>query len=245
MSKAGAPEKLIVNGKRLDGRNLDEFRTLDAKIGVLKSSQGSGEFSFGDTKAVAGAFGPRQMHPRKLQNVERATVRCKYFMAPFSTEDRIRPGHSRRGTEISKVISEAFTASVFTENFRKSAIDVFISIVQASASTRCAGLNAACLALVDAGIPMKDLVTSVAVGKVDDTLVLDVGKAEDNYGQVDFALSTIGGSDRFVHMQMDGIVTREEFSKLLEMGEKGCKQVYDKLKQTIREKYSMGVGTDE
>jgi exosome complex component RRP41 len=238
MSKAGAPEKLIIDGKRLDGRKLDEFRKIEADVGMLKSSQGSGSFAFGDTKAVAGAFGPRTMHPRRLQNPKKTVVRCKYFMAPYSTEDRIRPGHSRRGTEISKVITEAFTNVIFVEDFPKSVVDVFIEIVQASASTRCAGINAAAIALADAGVPMRNLVSSVAVGKVDDTIVLDVGKAEDNYGQVDFAVSTVGGSDNFVHMQMDGAVTREEFSEMLTLAVKGCKEVYDKQLEALRKKYT-------
>jgi exosome complex component RRP41 len=237
MSKAGAPEKLIIDGKRLDGRELDEFRKMDADVHVLKHAQGSGMFSFGDTKSIVGVFGPRTFHPRRLQKPKEATLRCKYFMAPFSTEDRIRPGHSRRGTEISKVITEAFSSVVSVEGFPKSGIDVFIDIVQASASTRCAGINAAAIALADAGVEMTDLISSVAVGKVDDTIVLDVGKAEDNYGQVDFAVSTIGGSDKFVHMQMDGVVSREEFSKMLTLAVKGCKEVYEKQKEVLRKKY--------
>jgi len=243
MSKVGAPDKLIVKGKSLDGRKLDEFRKLKAEASVLKSSQGSGKFAFGDTVAVAGAFGPRTMHPRRLQDPKRTVVRCKYFMAPYSTEDRIRPGHSRRGTEISKVITEAFTNVIFVDDFPKSVVEVFIEIVQASASTRCAGLNAAAIALADAGVPMRDLVSSVAVGKIDGKIVLDVGKAEDNFGEVDFALSTVGGSDRFVHMQMDGIVTRKEFSEMLALGVKGCKQVYDKQREALKNKY--GVESNE
>jgi exosome complex component RRP41 len=237
MSKKGAPEKLIIDGKRLDGRALDEFRPISLDVHVLKHAQGSASFSFGDTKALTGVFGPRVLHPRKLQKTDRCVMRCKYFMAPFSTQDRIRPGYSRRGTEISKVISEAFESVVYLKDCPKTVIDAFIEIIQASASTRCAGLNSASLALADAGIPMKDLISCVAVGKVDNTLVLDIGKAEDNYGDVDFAVATIGGSDKFVLIQMDGVITREEFSTLLEMSEKGCAHVHSLQQKALRKKY--------
>lgn len=245
MSKEGAPEKLIVNGKRLDGRGLEEIRPLKAEAGILKSAQGSGSFSFGDTKAIAGAFGPRSMHPRRLQDPKKTVVRCKYFMAPFSTEDRVRPGHSRRSTEISKVITEAFSNVVFSDDFPKSVVEVFIEILQASASTRCAGLNAASIALADAGVPMKDLVCSVSVGKVDNKIILDVGKVEDNYGEVDFAVSTIGNTDKFVHMQMDGIVSRDEFSKMLDLALMGCKMVYEKQREALKKRYEVVAPVEE
>ena len=53
------------------------------------------------------------------------------------------------------------------------------------AGTRCVGITAAAVALADAGIPMRDLIVGVASGKIEDTVVLDLDKAEDNYGQAD------------------------------------------------------------
>lgn len=248
MAKEGAPKKLIVNGKRLDGRGLSDFRKMYVETGILERATGSGSFSFGNTKAIAAVHGPREAHPRRLQEPQRAILRCKYFMAPFSTTERIRPGHSRRGTEISKVITEALENAVFLADFPKTAIDVFIEILQADASTRCAGLNAATIALADAGVPMRNLVSSCAIGKIDGKLVADVYGIEDNFGDVDFAIATVGGSDQFVLMQMDGVVTRKEFSKMLKMAEDGCKKVYKEQQTALRRKYatkSTGVENDE
>ncbi|MBL7159969.1 MAG: exosome complex exonuclease Rrp41 [Candidatus Aenigmarchaeota archaeon] len=238
MSKVGAPEKLIVNGKRLDGRDLEQFRPMETNVRVIKRAVGSAFFAFENTKAIAAVYGPREVHPRHKQNPEKAIIKCKYFMAPFSTKERIRPGHSRRGTEISMVIAQALSQVIFFEEFPKTSIDVFIEIIQADASTRCAGLNAASMALADAGIPMRDLVSSCAVGKIDGELVLDVGGLEDNYGDVDFAVATVAGSDRFVLMQMDGVLTKEEFFKALDMAEAGCKEIYEKQKEALEKKYS-------
>jgi exosome complex component RRP41 len=240
MSKVGQPEKMIVNGKRLDGRDLEQFRPITAEVGVLKRAEGSAIFKFGDTYALAAVFGPRTMHPRHMQDPQKAILRCRYAMAPFSTSERIRPGVSRRSVEISKVLNDALSNVVFFEDYPKTGIDVFVEILQADASTRCAGLNAASLALVEAGVPIKDMISSCSVGKVDGQLVLDIGGDEDCFGDVDMAVATIGNEDRFVLLQLDGIVTQEEFFKLLELARKGCTEVYERQKSTFKEKYKAG-----
>lgn len=238
--KAGAPEKLIVDGKRLDGRGLEQFRKIYIDIDVLKKAMGSAIFKFGNTYALSAVYGPRELHPRHLQDPEKAILKCRYNMAPFSTEDRVRPGISRRGVEISKVVGEALSSVIFFEDYPKTSIDVFIEILQADATTRCAGLNAASLALANAGIPMRDLVSSCSIGKVDGKMVLDIFGLEDNFGEVDMTIATIGEEDKIVLLQMDGIITREEFSRLIKMGKKGCAQVYEKQKMALKEKYKTG-----
>ncbi len=240
MTKVGKPEKLIVNGKRLDGRDLEEFRPITIEVGILKKAGGSAIFKFGGTYALSAVYGPRTLHPRHLQDPRKAVLRCRYAMAPFSTTERVRPGISRRSVEISKVLKEALSNVIFFEDYPKTGIDVFIEILEANASTRCAGLNAASLALAEAGVPMKDLVSACSVGKVDGKIVLDVANEEDMYGEADLAIATVGGEDKIVLLQMDGIVTKEEFMKMLELGKKSCAEIYKKQKEVLKEKYKTG-----
>lgn len=235
--KAGAPDKLIVNGKRLDGRGFKEFRPITVEAGPLGRANGSAIFRFGDTWALVGVYGPREMHPKGLQNPTKATLRTKYFMAPFSTWERSKPGNSRRSTEISKVLKEALLSVLLLEEYPKTAIDVYMEILQADASTRIAAVNAASIALAEAGIPMKNMISSVSVGKVDGQIVLDVGGLEDNFGDVDTAVATIGDLDRFVLLQMDGIVTRHEFEELLRLAREGTAQVYERQKEALLKRY--------
>jgi len=237
--KFGAPEHLIVNGKRLDGRGLMDMRPLTLEVGMVHHSNGSAVFKFGNTYALAAVQGPRETHPKWMADPLKAVLRCKYFMAPFATTERSRPGTNRRSTEISKVITAALANVVFLEDYPKAAIDIFAEILEANASTRCAGLNAAAMALADAGIPMRDLVSCVSIGKIEGQIALDIAGAEDNFGEVDCAIATVGGSDRVVLLQMDGIVTREEFSKLLKFGSEGCAKVYEKQKEALRKRYAI------
>lgn len=231
-------DKLIVGNKRLDGRTLEEFREIEAKSGILKRADGSAYFRFGNTHAIVAVYGPRAMHPKHMQNPQKAILRCRYNMAPFSTEDRVRPGPSRRSVEISKVVKEAFSQVIFFEDYPKTGIDIFIEILQADASTRCCGINAASLALAEAGIPMRELISSCSVGKVDGKIVLDVGGKEDQDGEVDISLAMIPKEDKVVLLQLDGIISKIEFLKALELGKRGCAEIYEILKNCLEKKYA-------
>ena len=245
MGKAGKPEKMIINGKRLDGRTVNDFRPMKLEVGNLKRAVGSATFSFGNTYALSAVYGPRTVHPRHIEDPQRAVLRCRYAMAPFSTKERIRPGTSRRAVEISKVINEALSNVIFFEEYPKTVIDVFVEILQADASTRCAGLNAASMALADAGVPMRNLISSCSVGVVDGEIALDIAGLEDNYGDVDMAVATIGNEDKFVLLQMDGIITKDQMKTMLELAKKGCAEIYEKQKQALKDKYKTGEIDDD
>ncbi len=235
--KVGKPDKLIVKGKRLDGRKLDELRPIKMSVGVLKRADGSAYVEWGNNKVMAACYGPRELHPRHLQKPDRATLRCTYNMAPFSVSDRKRPGPDRRSKEISKVTGEALEAVVFTHLYPRAGIDVFIEILQAEAGTRCVGLVAASLAIADAGIPMKDLVTSCAAGKIDGKIVLDMFDKEDNYGDADLPVAMVPKNDDVVLLQMDGDLSKKEFKEAFDLALTGCKKVYELQKEALRAKY--------
>ncbi|MFH1126240.1 MAG: exosome complex exonuclease Rrp41 [Candidatus Altiarchaeota archaeon] len=224
---------LFKDGKRFDGRRFDEMRSITMKTGVLKRASGSAYVEWGKNKVMAGVYGPRQLHPKFMQDPTRAIVRCVYNLAPFSVDDRKKPGPDRRSVEISKVSTEALESVVLTEKFPNATIDVFIEVLQADAGTRCVGLTAASLALADAGIPMKDMVAACAAGKVQGQVVLDLMKEEDNYGESDLPVAVIPRKKEIVLLQMDGKLTREEFTKAFNLAVEGAMQVYEIQKKTL------------
>ncbi len=119
-------------------------------------------------------------------------------------------------------------------------IEVAIEIMQADAGTRCAGITAATLALVDAGIPMRDLVPACAAGKVDGEIVLDLCKEEDNSGQADVPIAMIPRTDEITLLQMDGDMTEDEVEEALKLAKQGCQQVYEMQKAALVSKYGGG-----
>ncbi len=243
MGSVGAkeiPELIGADGRRIDGRRPDELRPIRIVAGPLHRADGSAFVEWGDNKVMAAVYGPREVHPRHLQQNTKAIVQCKYNMAAFSVDERKRPGLDRRSQEISKVIAEAFESVVFSEEYPRTSVDIYIEVLQANAGTRCAGLVAASVALADAGIPMVDLLPAVAVGKVAGRIVLDLKKEEDNYGEADLPMALVPQSGRLVLLQMEGHMTRPELGEALDLGVIGCRKIYDVMKQALRDRYAAG-----
>lgn len=233
------PEKLIdENDTRLDGRKLDEMRPIKIEVGVLGNADGSAYIEQGKNKILAAVYGPKEVHPRHLALPDRAVLRCRYHMAPFSVEERKSPAPSRREMELSKVIREALEPSIFTEQYPRTAIDLFIEVLQADGGTRCAGITVASLALADAGIPMRDLVGACAAGKVDGRLVLDLMDTEDKKGEADLPLAYMPSTNSITLLQMDGILTSEEFEQAVNLALNGCKQICQLQKDVLKAKYT-------
>ncbi len=232
------PEKLIdKKGIRSDGRKADELRPVKLQVGVLSNADGSAYIEHGKNKILAAAFGPREMHPKHLAQADRMVLRCRYHMAPFSVQERKSPAPSRREVELSKVIKECLEPALFPELYPRTGVDVFIEVLQADGGTRCASITAAALAIADAGVPMKDLVVACAAGKVDDTVVLDLYDAEDKLGAADVPVAYMPNLNAVTLLQMDGILTPDEFEKAVNMAMEGCKKIYAMQKEALKTKY--------
>lgn len=225
------------DGIRCDGRRLDELRNISIKVGVLKNADGSAYIEFGKNKILAGVFGPRDVHPKHMANPDSGILRCRYHMSPFSVTERKNPAPSRREIEISKVIKEALQPSVILKDYPRTVIDVFIEVLQADGGSRCAALDAASVALADAGIPMRDLVSACAAGKVADRIVLDVNNEEDQEGQADMPVALMPNLGKVTLLQLDGMLKPEEFKTCMQTALVGCKRVYEIQRKALMEKY--------
>lgn len=225
------------NGLRVDGRRLDELRPLKLEVGVLDKADGSAYIEHGRNKILAAVFGPREAHPKHIALADRAVVRCRYHMAPFSTDERKSPAPSRREQELSKVIRESLEPSIMSEYYPRSTIDLFIEVLQADAGTRCAGITSASLALADAGIPLRELVAGCAAGKIDGRVVLDLSDIEDKKGDADLPIAYMPKSNAIGLLQMDGSLTEDELKQALDMGVGACRTIYEMQKDALRRKY--------
>jgi exosome complex component RRP41 len=158
-------------------------------------------------------------------------------MAPFSVQERKSPAPSRREIELSKVIRESLEPSIFLEYYPRTGIDVFVEVLQADGSTRCASITAASLAIADAGIPMRDLVVACSAGKIDDTIILDLMDTEDKMGSADVPVALMPNLNAITLLQMDGTLTSEEFEKALNLALEGCKKIYAMQKEALKVRY--------
>jgi exosome complex component RRP41 len=224
--------------KRTDGRKLDEMRKVEAKVGVVPNADGSAMFTSGDTIAIAAVYGPRKMHPQHQQDPEKGVLRCTYNMNSFSVSERIRPGPSRRSMEISKITGWALEPVLMLKKYAGMVIDVHINIIQADAGTRCAGINAASMALAHAGIPMKDLVSSISIGKLDKQLVVDLNKDEEDFedgeGATDIPIS-MTGEGKLTHIQLDGKINHQQLKEAVELAKKTCEEIHEIQKTALKD----------
>lgn len=229
--------------KRNDGRKFDETRPIEAKAGVIKRADGSAYFKMGKTVAYAAVYGPREIHPKFLQDPKNGKLRCFYNMMPFSSMgDRVRPGANRRAKEIAMVTQKALLPAVDLTESPNSVVDVFIELPQTDAGTRCAGICAASIALADAGISMNGMVAAVSIGRVDDKLVVDLDYSEESYedGTVaDIPIAVVSGTEEISLLQMDGELSRDELKQALEMAKKACSKIDKIQRDTLKKKYGV------
>jgi exosome complex component RRP41 len=225
--------------KRQSGRKVSEIREMKAKVGIIPNADGSAMFSFGDTVAIAAVYGPRLLHPQHMQNPSSGILRVNYDLLPFSVGDRKRPGPNRRAQEISKMTEWALMPAIDIKEFQNTVVDVQIYILQADAGTRTAGINAASLALAHAGIPMKNLVCSIALGKLDKDIVVDVDKYEEDFetgeGATDIPIAKIANSNKFTLLQLDGKIQPSLFQDIIKIGNKSLSEIYEVQKKTLKE----------
>jgi exosome complex component RRP41 len=207
------------------------------EVGLLPNANGSAYIEQGKSKIIVAVYGPREVHPKHLGLPDRAIIRCRYHMAPFSTPERKSPAPTRREIELSKIIREALEPVIFSEYYPRSMIDIFIEVLESDGGTRCAGITAASLALADAGIPLRDLVAACAVGKVNGRIVVDLNDEEDKEGEADMPVAYIPALDSLSLLQMDGMLTEEEFAEALTLAKEACLKIYEMQKQALKQKY--------
>lgn len=232
------PEKLFRDdGKRLDGRDKDELRPIKMETGILKNADGSAYIEWGNNKIFAAVFGPREVHPHHLAKPDKGILRVFYRMATYSVFERKRPAPGRREKEISMIIADCIKPVLFLELYPSTAFEIFIEVMDADGGTRCASVTVASLALADAGVPMRSLITSLALGKIDNELVVDLSGIEDKAGDADLPIAITWYNDEISLLQFDGVMDLEEMDKVLDISRDAASKIYEMQRNALKSKY--------
>ena len=237
-------ENVISQGKRPDGRKIDEIRPIECEVGLLPRTHGSGLFVRGQTKALSiltlGAPGD----VRLLEGME--TVGKKRFMhhynfPPYSSGE-IKPmrGPGRREIGHGMLAEKALFPLIPSFNDFPYTIRIVTEILSSNGSTSMASASSSSLALMDAGVPIKKLCTGIALGLMKDDkgnykILTDIQGPEDHHGDMDFK---IAGTEKGVTaIQMDvkieGI-SREIIKEALERGKKARLQILGEMAKIIQ-----------
>jgi exosome complex component RRP41 len=241
----GETKKKLIDdkGKRLDGRAWNELRPISLQVGLLKNADGSAYIEWGKNKIMAAVYGPKEVHPKHQVLPDRALLRSRYHMAPFSVDERKNPAPSRREIEISKVIREALVPAVIVEDYPRTAIEVWVEVLQSDGGSRVAGITAASLALADAGINMRDMVVGCSCGLLGDQVVSDLDDTEDKEGNGDMPVAIMPNLGQVSLLQVDGIYTREQFQKAFELAIEKGKEIYQMQRKALTSKFFGGDAT--
>jgi len=229
-------ELLSDQGLRLDGRKAGELRRLQCRMGVYGQADGSAYLEQGNTKVLAAVYGPHDMRDSRLRPLhDRVVVNCQYSMAVFSTGERKRrPRGDRKSQEMSQHLKQTFEATIKTELYPRSQIDIFVEVLQADGGNYCACVNAATLALIDAGIPLVDYVSACTASLVADTPLVDVSSLEATTGGPELTVAAHPKSGQIVLLEMSHRFHMDHLDKVVEVALGGCRDIHNILDTVVR-----------
>ncbi|NXX84901.1 EXOS4 protein, partial [Urocolius indicus] len=234
---AGA-ELVSDEGFRADGRRPHELRKVRARMGVFAQADGSAYIEQGNTKALAVVYGPHEVRGSRSKALpDRALLNCQYSVATFSTSERRRRPHGdRQAGELSLLLRQTFEAAIITSLHPRSQIDIYVQVLQADGGSYCACVNAATLAVMDAGIPMRDFVCASTAGLAEDTPLSDLSAPEEASGGPCLALALLPASGHMVLLQLSSRLHQERLEATLDAAARGCRALHAVLDAAVRER---------
>ncbi|KAA0185863.1 Exosome complex component RRP41 [Fasciolopsis buskii] len=174
--------ELFYNGRRIDGRRVNELRNVVCQF-EIGNSDGIVLLHQGNTKVMASVVGPHPCRFKGDMKPEEALIVCKYSKPPFSStsgERKKLSSRDRSSNDFASAIEEIFTCVVRKDKYPMSQIDIFLEVLQSDGSEFSCAVNATTLALTDAGIEMKHLVCAVTVGLWGSHIFADLCRFEEN-----------------------------------------------------------------
>ena len=246
---------------RIDGRKNDQVRHTKVTRNYIKHAEGSVLIEVGDTKVICAASIEDKVPPF-LKGSGEGWITAEYNMLPRSTATRKVRDIARlkldgRTMEIQRLIGRALRSVVDLKALGEKTIWIDCDVIQADGGTRTTSITGAFIALVDAVnkihkqksfkvYPIRKFVCATSVGIVGEEKLLDLCYEEDSNAKVD--MNIIGTDDgEFVEIQGTGEeapFTRSELNEILNLGEKGIKQMIQLQKDCLKMD-ALWIGTGE
>lgn len=235
---------------RKSGRKNNELRPIRISPHYLMSTGGSVLVEFGNTKVICAASIDDKPAPF-LRNTGKGWLTAEYSMLPMSTQTRtaresVRGRLGGRTHEIQRMIGRSLRAVTNLNTFGEKTIYLDCDVIQADGGTRTASVTGAFVALADLfkglmreGLvkenPIKDYVSAISVGIIDNQVLLDLEYEEDSQADVDMNF-VMTGSGEFIEVQGTAERTpfsREHMQQMTDIAAIGIKQIIEKQKEII------------
>jgi len=219
---------ILKNKKRIDGRGLADVRQIMCEVGILPRTHGSALFTRGETQAiVTTTLGTSDDEQRieSLEGLQRERFMLHYNFPPFSVGETGRIGTGRREIGHGKLAWRAIKSSLPSKESFPYTFRIVSDITESNGSSSMATVCGTSLALMDAGVPIKEPVAGIAMGLIkegnDFSVLSDILGDEDHLGDMDFKVA--GTKDGITSLQMDIKITGITF----EIMEQALKQAKD------------------
>ncbi len=237
-------DEVLVKRRRLDARAFDEVRAITCEVGLLPRTHGSALFTRGETQALVTATLGTKEDQQRLDVLEGESFKrfmLHYNFPPFSVgEVKFLRGPGRREIGHGALAERALAAVIPPEDIFPYTIRVVSDILESNGSSSMATVCGGCLALMDAGAPVKAPVGGIAMGLVKEgdryAILTDIAGAEDHYGDMDFKVA--GTKEGITALQMDikvSGITAKVMSEALEQAKAGRLHVLSKMTETLPE----------
>ena len=233
---------ILKDKKRIDGRGLADVRQIQCEVGVLPRTHGSALFTRGETQAlVVTTLGMSDDEQRveSLNGMQRNRFMLHYNFPPFSVGECGRIGTGRREVGHGKLAWRAIHSSLPKQENFPYTLRVVSEITESNGSSSMATVCGTSLALMDAGVPMKEPVAGIAMGLIkegkDFSVLSDILGDEDHLGDMDFKVA--GTKSGITSLQMDikieGI-TFEIMEKALEQAKAGREHILGEMDKALK-----------
>ncbi len=242
IEKREARRFIAVEGRRVDGRKLDEIRPITGEVGLLPRTHGSALFTRGETQALAvttlGTSEDEQIID-DLGLLTRKRFMLHYNFPPFSTgEANMLRGTTRRETGHGALAERAIRVVLPEKDKFPYTIRIVSDILESNGSSSMATVCGATLSLMDAGVPIKAPVAGIAMGLVAEGggfhILSDIQGVEDHCGDMDFKVA--GTAAGITALQMDLKVkglTREVMARALGQAREGRLHILGKMAEAL------------
>ena len=242
--------RLITEEKiRPDGRKVDEIRPLDAQVDLLPRAHGSAMFTRGQTQVISTTTLGPMSDAQIIDNITTETERRfmhHYNFPPYSVGEVRRMGSvGRREVGHGKLGERALSYVLPSAEEFPYTIRCVSDVVESNGSSSQASICAACMSLMAAGVPIKAMVSGIAMGLISSgpldgkhpyTILTDIQGLEDHFGDMDFKCA--GTEKGITALQMDikiHGVTREVLSEALAQASRARAQIRETMKGAIPE----------
>ncbi len=231
-------EEVLQHRRRLDGRAFDAVREITCEVGVLPRTHGSSVFTRGETQALVTVTLGTSEDVQRLDWLEGESEKrfmLHYNFPPFSVgEAKFLRGPGRREIGHGALAERALQGVVPDENEFPYTIRIVSDILESNGSSSMASVTGGCLALMDAGVPLKAPIAGIAMGLVKEresyAILTDIAGAEDHFGDMDFKVA--GTASGITALQMDIKIkglTREIMAEALEQARRARMFILEKM----------------